>query len=76
MYVEAGTDINLAWIDSRTPLHMAAAENQLEIVTYFIDLAIKWYSSQNHSPIRTGSEILSGSIMRCINPINLVICLT
>jgi ankyrin repeat protein len=75
MYVEAGADVNLSWIDSRTPLHMAAGENRLEIVEYFVDLAIKSNSSQNHSPIRSGPEILPGIVRLSINPINLVIIL-
>jgi len=69
MFVEAGADLNLAWIDSRTPLHMAAGENQSEIVKYLVDLAIKCHMSQDQSLTRSLSE--RKHVKLFINPINL-----
>ena len=45
MFIESGANFNLPWIDSRTPLHLAASENQPEIVKYLVEIAIKSASS-------------------------------
>jgi ankyrin repeat protein len=71
MFVEAGANLNKAWIDGRTPLHMAAGENQLEIVRYLVDIAVKSYASQSMSPIRSVSEKGFDSRRCVINPIYL-----
>jgi ankyrin repeat protein len=72
MFVEAGADLNQAWIDGRTPLHMAAGENQYEIVRYLVDLAIKSYASQSLNLIRSLSEKKFETSHRFVaNPIDL-----
>ncbi len=70
MFVESGANVNLPWVDSRTPLHLAAGENQIEIVRYIIDIAMKCH--HNFSPIRSGIESEIENTEKNICPINLV----
>ena len=65
MFVESGADMNAPWIDSRTPLHMAARENQIDIVKYFVETAVS--VAHGRSVPHGDSDVIS-SLM---NPIDL-----
>ena len=70
MFVKSGANINLPWVDSRTPLHLAASENQIEIVRYIVDKSMNCHD--NFSPIRSGIEFEIENSQKNICPINLV----